>query len=174
MMVERRSRLKKIAGFGAFLFGVSLAAHAQTQLPVAKWTAVSTTAMGITGDVRTAPGSLTMHGSRVLLRAEQPLDATSLAVAAKMFSLPSAEGTSGSIYAVRVPANRRIKNRNTLCGKSTTTFAVVLLSPPAYGDPAPVLNLAFFSGADAPDLHTDAYKNSTALCGTLGYVKAGR
>ncbi len=59
---------------------------------------------------------------------------------------------------------RKFLNKNSLCGGEDTQWMVTYASGKS-------LQLAFFSGQEAPVFTFDAISKSTNLCGTFSYAK---
>lgn len=133
-------------------------------MPVATYVPYSTTAMGVTGVVRTAPGKLFMAGHPFPLTLVKTLSGADLKNAAKVLSTEAAPDSSAAIYAVKIPSGQKLKNGNTFCGADPTTYVLLMLNGKELG-------MAGFSGAGVPDLTPAVIDNSTRLCGTYGYTR---
>jgi len=150
----------------------TLVASAQIEGHPSKWIALSTTAMGITGDIRSDPTGLTIAGHHLQLRSKQELSADEIGDAARLFSRKVTDDLSGAIYRTYLGANTRLFGSNTLCGKKDTTWVVVMLSGPEGADHRRSLYLATFSGKNAPDLRPSVIDKSLDLCGTYWYERS--
>jgi hypothetical protein len=125
------------------------------------WRAASTTANSITGDITVSPTKVVidfyafpMVQARTLTPAE----------AAAVFDADVNAGVGGRLYHVTVPADKRFLRHNTLCGTEQTEWMVTFVS-------GGQLQVAFFSGAQAPVFTFDALRNSTDLCATFTYAR---
>lgn len=131
-----------------------------------EFSATSTTAMGITGDLRVEENRLAF-GKGFMLDTE----------ASSSVDLASPMKQGGDSFAATMTASgattvtlRRVTNviqaadarRQPLCGADTPTFVAL-----AYDTPPTVVSMAVFSGPDTPG---PAAANS-ALCGTFRYDK---
>ena len=125
------------------------------------WRASSNTAAKITGDIAISSSRLTIGFAAF------PLDFVRTLKPAEVSAVFDADvnaGFTGTLYRVKVPAERRFQHHNTLCGSEDTTWMATFLSGRA-------LQVAFFSGPDAPLFTMDAIGRSEALCGTYTYVR---
>jgi hypothetical protein len=153
-------------------FTATSVSPAQIEGHPARWIALSTTAMGITGDIRSDPTGLTIAGHHLQLRSKQELSAEEIRDAASLFSRKGTDNLSGAIYRTYLGANTRLFGSNTLCGKKDTRWVVVMLSGPEGADHRRSLYLATFSGNNAPDLRPSAIDKSVDLCGTYWYERS--
>ena len=140
------------------IFAGSLTCLAQDQ---GYWRAASTTANSITGDITVSPSKVVidffefpMVQARVLTPAE----------IAAVFDADVNAGIGGKLYHVPIPAEKRFLRHNTLCGTEQTEWMATFVS-------GGLLQVAFFSGAQAPVLNFDALRNSTDLCGAFTYSR---
>ena len=126
-----------------------------------QWRAASTTARGVTGDVAFSEIKISLNFSAFTLaqiRTLQPGEA-------KAVFGEAAEGEgSGNLYRTSIPAEKRFLHKNTLCGSEETQWVVSYVS-------GHNLQLAFFSGAQMPQLTAEAVSNTPTLCGTYAYVR---
>ena len=129
------------------------------------WTAISNTAMGVTGDLTVTPRSVTMAGRTLQLALLHTLAGPQLGQAAALFPVAVTSKLRGALYKVSIPATAAFKSSNTLCGKQATTFFVLLTD-------GSDLELAMFSGKNEPNLSANAIANSTEFCGTYSYAAA--
>ena len=72
--------------------------------------------------------------------------------------------TGGTLYRLKIPAEQRFVRKNTLCGTQDTQWVAAFAS-------GKTLNVAFFSGEEAPVFTFDAIAHSPNLCGTFLYVR---
>ena len=131
----------------------------------ARWSPVSNTAESITGPIETSPGTIRLAGRIVPLNLAHALAGQQLKEAAALFPITPTASTAAAIYRVSIPASLALKNKNTICGKQTATW-LVLINTDAD------LDLAVFSGPSQPNLTPAVVSNSTSLCGTLIYTAA--
>ncbi len=75
----------------------------------------------------------------------------------------NASGT-GTLFRLTVPAAKRFLHHNTLCGTEDTQWMATFVL-------GKTLQVAFFSGAEAPEFTMDALAKSADLCGTYTYVR---
>ena len=125
------------------------------------WGAASTTASGITGDVTFGNEKLTINFATFPLAQIRPLKFEELS-AVFQDDLPA--NTTGNIFRISIPGEKKFLHKNTLCGNEETQWVVSAVS-------GKQLRLAFFSGAKIPVLTMDAIGKSTDLCGTFTYAR---
>lgn len=116
-----------------------------------RWSATSSTAMAITGDISLSPTRLVMAGGRVL-----PLTVDS---DTKRFTTPTGNQAARLLRVTR-PANPTLRNGNRLCGAPVRWIAVYR------SNQGRDLNLAAFSGTARP-----TGEAGTGLCGTFLYSR---
>jgi hypothetical protein len=117
--------------------------------PVERWSASSTTAMSITGDVTFAPDKLTFANRASL----------ALSDAGNTPFTGMGKKVAAHLYRVTTPADPALLRGNHLCGKPVT-FVIVWRDAPGASD----LTMAAFSGTKIPTSDSDA-----TLCGTFSY-----
>lgn len=125
------------------------------------WRAASNTAVSITGDITIANAKVTINFSTFPLA---PIRTLSTAEVAAAFDADVNVGGNGSLYRLNVPAAKRFLHHNTLCGSEDTQWMATYVE-------GKTMQVAFFSGANAPVLTMDALANSTDLCGTYTYAR---
>ena len=125
------------------------------------WRAASSTANSITGDITVSDTKVTIDFFAFQMVQARTLTPTEVAA---VFDADANAGVSGKLYHVIIPADRRFLKRNTLCGTEQTEWMVTFFSGGR-------LQVAFFSGAQAPVFTFDAVGNSTDLCGTFTYSR---
>lgn len=125
------------------------------------WRAASSTAESITGDITFSDSKLTINFIAFPISEIRSLGPVELGAA---FDADVKTGGTGSLYRLTVPAARRFVRHNTLCGTEDTQWMATFVS-------GKTLQVAFFSGADAPVFTMDALRDSTDLCGTYRYVR---
>lgn len=117
---------------------------------VERWTATSTTAMGITGDIALSPTRLIAAGK-----------VFPLAFAAEVTNFATNQGLQAArILRVTRPISPILRNGNKLCGAPVRWIALYR------SDYGKSLNLAAFTGAAQPSGET-----GTDLCGTFLYSR---
>jgi hypothetical protein len=148
---------------GAFILTAAVAAvqTGRAEAAAAKWSAMSTTAMSITGDVTLSPTDLTMAGTGYPLTHVATVPAQQRAGIGQFIAVT--EPAAVDLYRIKIPGARKLRNGNTLCGGNDVAWLLVVSGS------GPTLALAFFSGAAQPPLDPNALSNSTALCGTFTY-----
>lgn len=135
-----------VAGLSAIL----LSAQATATPGVERWTATSTTAMGITGDIALSPTRLVAAGK-----------AFPLSVAADVTNFGTNQGPQAArILRVTRPINPVLRNGNKLCGAPVRWIAVYR------SDHGKSLNMAVFTGGLQPSSET-----GSDLCGTFLYSR---
>jgi hypothetical protein len=137
--------------------------------PAAKWIAMSETAMSITGDAYLADNTLSFEHHKLPLTLDKKLDSDELKAAAELLQATMNADTKGELYKTHLPATVHLQNSNTLCGKSDTTWILMVRTVDRNGRSN--LDLATFSGAKRPVIQTEALDHSTSLCGTYWYQK---
>jgi hypothetical protein len=148
-------RIMFIVVAGALMAG-SLACAAQDK---GYWRAASTETTKMTGDIAIADLKVTINFATFPLapiRRLKPVEVSAV------FDADVNAGISGDLYRLRVPANKYIVRRNTLCGGEDTQWMATYVT-------GRTLRVAFFSGDDMPVFTFDAISKSTALCGTYAY-----
>lgn len=135
------------------VFAALISTSALAESGVERWTAVSKTAMAITGDIVLSPQRLTMAGKTL-----------PLAVAADIPAFRTSGGTSAArVLRVTKPADPVLRNRNRICGDAPVRWIVVWREH-AFGGTN--LDIAAFSSVQRPSGEDDA-----GLCGTFMYSK---
>jgi hypothetical protein len=125
------------------------------------WRAASSTASSITGDIAISDSRITINFTVFPLVEARRLTPAEVGAA---FDADVNAGGTGVLYHLTVPAARKFLHHNTLCGTEDTQWMAAFVS-------GRTLNLAFFSGAEAPVFTLDALRNSTDLCGTFNYAR---
>lgn len=125
------------------------------------WQAASNNASSITGDISISDTKLTIAYKGFPMA---PIRDLKPAEVSAVFDADVNSAGSGKLYRVKIPAEQRFLRKNTLCGTQDTQWMA------AY----PVgksLQVAFFSGDEAPVLTFEAISHSQNLCGTFTYVR---
>jgi hypothetical protein len=126
-----------------------------------KWEAVSTTAMGVTGDITFSPDRITFGNGKSL-----PLAPSGTLPA---FGAPT-ENVSATLYRVTAPADPVLLHGNRLCGGPAAqgvTFIVVWKPARVASDVDP-RSMAAFSGDVRPTA-----AGGPGFCGTYNYEAGG-
>jgi hypothetical protein len=125
------------------------------------WRAASKTASSITDDIAISDAKITIDFFTFpLVQARTLVPAEVSAV----FDADINAGGTGNLYHVTIPATRRLQHHNTLCGTEDTQWMATFASGRS-------LQVAFFSGSEAPVFTMDALAKSTSLCGTFSYAR---
>jgi hypothetical protein len=150
----------------AIVVGLAMSAQTRAQSGAQNWTAMSNTAMSITGDIELSPSALTLAGESYPLVLVQNIAAPQLAAAGEIVAM--GQPTAASLYKLTIPATTKLVNGNTICGPNAANWLLTVIgtSPPVQTDQ--MLSLAFFSGSGQPDLASAS--SSTSLCGTFSYT----
>jgi hypothetical protein len=125
------------------------------------WHPASSTANSITGDISLGETKMSINYVPFTLAHIRRLEP---AEAAAAFDPDNPAEGGGNLYRLEIPASRRFLHHNTLCGSEDTEWMVT------YSD-GHSLQVAFFSGANMPDLTVDALAKTTDLCGTFSYAR---
>ena len=125
------------------------------------WTAASTTATSITGDIAIGKERVSIDFISYPLAPIRPLKPVEVSA---VFDADVNAGISGMLYRLRVPAAQRFLKKNTLCGGEDTQWMATYVT-------GHTLEVAFFSGDDMPVFTFDAISKSSALCGTFAYAR---
>jgi hypothetical protein len=151
-------RVKYLLPAAILLLACSFPALAQDK---GLWTAASSSAKAITGDISIADARVTIDyfnfpvgQIRVLQSAE----------ASALFDADVNAPGGGSLYRLAVSADRRFLHKNTLCGSEDVQWMVTWVQ-------GRTLSVAFFSGANSPIFTMDALANATDRCGTFAYAR---
>jgi len=125
------------------------------------WRAASSPARNITGDITLADEKLTINfytTAMSRIRALEPAEVSSV------FDTDSGAGSTGSLYKLNIPSEKKFQHRNSLCGAENVQWMVAYASGNS-------LQLAFFSGDKPPVFTFDAISNSSDKCGTFSYIR---
>jgi hypothetical protein len=128
---------------------------------------MSTTAMGITGDIETTQNELIIQSHRLKLKLVRNFEGEGLANASHLLDATLNSNTKGQLYRTYLPARTRLQSTNKLCGQKPTTWVVILHTIDR--ENRVNLELAFFSGNQQPNLTPAAINTSKDLCGTFWY-----
>jgi len=130
---------------------------------------MSTTSMGITGDILETTDELVIQNQHLKLTPVRKLENQELTDAAGLLNATINSETRAQLYKTHLPANTRLHSSNTLCGRSATSWVVMLHTVDKEGGIN--LDLAFFSGSQQPNLTPAVISTSRDLCGTFWYQK---
>jgi hypothetical protein len=125
------------------------------------WRAASSNAASITGDLAISPSRVTINFASfpiVQVRRLKPAEVSSV------FDADVNAGIEGTLYRLRVPADKKFLHHNTLCGDEFTTWMATYVAGRS-------MQVAFFSGDQEPVFKFGAIQNSPALCGNYTYVR---
>jgi hypothetical protein len=146
------------SGAAFLLLACSLAGAAQT---AGYWRAASNTARSITSDIAISDSKLTINFTAFPLSQIRSLKPAEVSA---VFDADVNAGGTGTLYRLAVPAAKRFIHHNTLCGTEDTQWMATYVS-------GKTMQVAFFSGANAPEFTIDALANSPDLCGTYTYIR---
>jgi len=145
-----------------FVFACAVQCAAQSPDPdKGNWHAASNTASSITGDITIANAKLTLSLTPFPLASIRTITPAEVSA---IFDADANTAGPGTLYRLKVPAAMRLLHHNTLCGSEITQWMATWPS-------GKTLQVAFFSGDDAPALTFDAIANSTQVCGTFTYTR---
>ena len=162
----RRTRPWPAISCVAVLFGALAAGGITTSARASdapeRWTATSTTAISITGNITFSPGRIVFQNGRAL-----PLAAVGRAAAFR-----DADATlAATVYRVTTPADPLLLNGNRLCGGAAhalpVTYLAIWIPQPLPGEKAP-RTMAAFSGHSPP-----RSSDGAGACGTYSYDAGG-
>ena len=125
------------------------------------WRAASNSANSITGDISISEPKVTINFATfpvVKVRDLAPAEVSAV------FDADISAGGAGALYRLNVPASKRFLHHNSLCGEENTQWMASFAS-------GHTLQVAFFSGENAPVFSFDAISRSTELCGTYTYSR---
>jgi hypothetical protein len=158
----RRFSIASAAVLAAIFISAGAIHCAAQQQDRGYWRAASNTAANITGDITISDAKLIINFRTFPLasiRSLKPAEVSSV------FDVDVNTAHEGALYRLNVPGSLRILHRNTLCGSDDTQWMATYLSNPK------TLQVAFFSGEEAPVFTFDAISHSTRLCGTYSFVR---
>jgi hypothetical protein len=123
------------------------------------WSAASTNAHAMTGDITIGEAKVTLNFITfplALIRRLKPVEVSAV------FDADVNAGIEGTLYRLRIPGRQSFAHKNTLCGGEDTQWRATY----ALGH---TLKVAFFSGDDMPVFTFDAMQNTAAVCGSFVY-----
>ena len=144
---------------GLVMVGLSLAARAAAQEDRGLWSATSTNAHAVTGDITIGEAKVTLNFATfplALIRRLKPVEVSAV------FDADVNAGIEGTLYRLHVPPGKYIVKKNTLCGGEETQWMATYAT-------GHTLKVAFFSGDEMPVFTFDAMQDTTTLCGKFVY-----
>jgi len=152
---------KTLLLFTATALTLMCGAAPHTQEDRGYWSAASSNALAITGDVSIAEAKVTID---LLPFPLAPIRRLKPVEVSAVFDADVRAGIEGSLYRLNVPAGQRFQHKNTLCGGEATQWMATYVT-------RKTMRVAFFSGDDMPVFTFDAIQQSSALCGTFVYAR---
>jgi hypothetical protein len=125
------------------------------------WQAASNNSASITGDIAISEARLTIDTKSFPLASIRSLLPAEVSA---VFDAAVDTAGPGTLYRLKIPAVQRFLHKNTLCGTQDTQWMAAYVAGKS-------LQVAFFSGDDAPVFTFDAIAHSPNLCGTYIYVR---
>jgi hypothetical protein len=125
------------------------------------WQAANNTAASMTGDISISETKLTINFKGFPLASIRSLKPAEVSA---VFDADANTAGPGTLYRLKIPAEQRFLRKNTLCGAQDTQWMAAYVVGKS-------LQVAFFSGDDAPEFTFDAIAHSSNLCGTYSYVR---
>ena len=153
-----RSTLR--ASFAILILVFTMRGVAQSQ-ERGYWQAASNTAASITGDLSISEAKITINYKAFPLASIRSLKPAEVSA---VFDADANSAGPGTLYRLKIPAEQRFLHKNTLCGAQDTQWMAAYVVGKS-------LQVAFFSGEDAPEFTFDAIAHSSNLCGTFSYVR---
>lgn len=138
---------------------VCSAARVSAQEDRGLWSATSTNAHAVTGDITIGEAKVTLNFAPFPLAQIRRLKSVEVSA---VFDADVNAGIEGTLYRLHVPPGKYIVRRNTLCGGEETQWMATYVT-------GHTLKVAFFSGDDMPVFTFDAMQNATTLCGKFTY-----
>lgn len=138
---------------------VCSAARVSAQEDRGLWSATSTNAHAVTGDITIGEAKVTLNFAPFPLAQIRRLKSVEVSA---VFDADVNAGIEGTLYRLHVPPDKYIVRRNTLCGGEETQWMATYVT-------GHTLKVAFFSGDDMPVFTFDAMQNATTLCGKFTY-----
>ena len=130
------------------------------------WSPASKTAQAITGDITFSDSRMTINFFTLTIAEIRPLTPSEISAA---FDTAESTGTAttGHLYRLSIPGDKRFLHKNTLCGSDETQWMATYVS----GKSGKQLQIAFFSNATPPVFTIEALRDSPNLCGTFSYAR---
>jgi hypothetical protein len=123
------------------------------------WSATSTNAHAITGDITIAEAKVTLNFIAFPLARIRRLKPVEISA---VFDADVNAGIEGTLYRLRISGRQNFAHKNTLCGGEDAQWMATYATGRA-------LRVAFFSGDDMPVFTFDTMQNATTLCGKFTY-----
>jgi hypothetical protein len=160
-MTKESESVRKRTAIVLVLAGVvcCLAARVCAQEDRGLWSAASTNAHAITGDVTIGEAKVTLNFITFPLaqiRRLKPVEVSAV------FDADVNAGIEGTLYRLRIPGAQVLAHKNILCGGEETQWMATYVT-------GHTLKVAFFSGDDMPVFTFDAMQNTTTVCGSFVY-----
>jgi hypothetical protein len=136
--------------------------------PKTTWTAMSRTAMAITGDVGLTSSTITIKNTDYPLKLVREVAANDLADTGKIVN--EEHPSAARLYNSFISKTAVLLNGNTICGPdedATWTLAVYTTGDKGLDTG---LSLAFFTGSAEPSLNYQTVSTGHDLCATFAYV----
>ena len=151
--------LRGVAMIVVLAGAMCLAARVSAQEDRGLWSATSTNAHAITGDITIGEAKVTLNFFMFPLaqiRRLKPVEVSAV------FDADVNAGIEGTLYRLRIPGGQNFMHKNTLCGGEDTQWMATYVT-------GHTLKVAFFSGDDMPVFTFDAMQNTTTVCGSFVY-----
>jgi hypothetical protein len=151
--------LRGVAMIVVLAGAMCLAARVSAQEDRGLWSATSTNAHAITGDITIGEAKVTLNFFMFPLaqiRRLKPVEVSAV------FDADVNAGIEGTLYRLRIPGGQNFAHKNTLCGGEETQWMATYVT-------GHTLKVAFFSGDDMPVFTFDAMQNTTTVCGSFVY-----
>jgi hypothetical protein len=148
--------MKRFLLFAIILFTCPLALAAQER---GEWSAASSNAKAITGDIGISETKITISlvsFPLAQIRSLQPAELTA--------AFDADPGGSGHLYRLGIAGNQRFQHKNTLCGTEDVEWMATWVQ-------GKNLHVAFFSNPKPPVFTFESLNNSPDLCGSFTYVR---
>jgi hypothetical protein len=146
------------------LLGALLACSLSFSVPLVAqdtgyWRAAGNTAKSITGDVALTSEKISINFSTYWIAQIRALTPAELSAT---FGLDANAPGTGNLYRLRIPSDKKLLHKNTLCGGEDTQWLATYST-------GRTLQLAFFSTSKMPVLTAEAMTNNSDLCGVFQY-----
>jgi hypothetical protein len=138
---------------------ICLAARVDAQEDRGLWSAASTNAHAITGDITIGEAKVTLNFIAFPLARIRRLNPTEVSA---VFDADVNAGIEGTLYRLRIPGRQNFAHKSALCGGEDAQWMATYAT-------GRTLKVAFFSGDDMPVFTFDAMQNATTVCGSFVY-----
>lgn len=132
-------------------------AHAQEDRGL--WSAASTNAHAVTGDITIGEAKVTLNFivfPLAVIRRLKPVEISAV------FDADVNAGIEGTLYRLHIPGGQNFAHKNTLCGGEDAQWMATYAT-------GRTLRVVFFSGDDMPAFTFDAMQSANTLCGKFTY-----